>query len=274
MSTTPNLFTPQNNNESEDPTLINNLFEVLNIDFNSFGDNVPGKPYMNRFKKAFCELVYNNYTNTDYIIIDGLNTTERHFFYKNVSELGLKFTKYDYNRDYTPRTKVITVHFPRETHIPNHATYNGINRYTNIKPQIITYCNFVKDSLDTNLSSQLNIRSTHIPATIEQHLTYNAISFYCMYLPPLIIRGPPISREPSISHEPSISRVPSISRMPSLSRAPSIVRSRTINDNSSNNQHNSKIRLELSDIIFDIKDKITDIEFINIMQKLSQIKVS
>ena len=254
MPTAPHQFMPNNNN-SNDPFLINNLFDVLNINFNTFSDNVPGEPYMNRFKKAFCDLVVSNYTNTDYIAIDGLNNEERHFFYKNISELGLKFTKYDY--DYTPRTKVITVHFPRETKIPNFATYDGVNRYTNIKPQIIRYCDYVKNTLDTDLSSQLNIRSSHIPATIQQYLTYNAISYSSVLAarqnatigpttgPPPIVRGPHITR-----------------------------RTTFVDYGSNRNQHNSKIRLDLADLIFDIKDKITDSEFIDIMQKLSQIKTS
>ncbi len=251
MPTTPHQFM-SNNNDNNDynvPFLINNLFDVLNINFNTFSDNVPSEPYMNRFKKAFCDLVISNYTNTDYIVIDGLNNEERHFFYKNISELGLKFSKYNY--DYTPRTKVITVHFPRETKIPNFATYNGVNRYTNIKPQIIRYCDFVKNTLDTHLSSQLNIRSPHIPATIQQYLTYNAISFYSNTQRPPTLTPPPIVRGPHIT------------------------RGTTFVVNGSNrNQHNSKIRLDLADLIFDIKDKITDSEFIDIMQKISQIKTS
>ena len=256
LSRTTNMY-----NSLVDPYLIDDLFNTLGVNFDSFNDNLPIEPYFNRFKRSFSDYIfthYNNYTPSGYILIDGLNTEQRHFFYKNISELGLSFSKHQY--DYIPKTKIITVYLPSTVHIPNHATYNNINRYTNIKPEIINFCNNVLSTLDNNVSSQLNIRTAYIPVNIKQYLTYYAIYYHRSTINlSNTLTPPPIRRMNNIT-----------SSITNLSHS----RNSHNNPNNPPNNPNNRIRLELSDIIFDINHKITDSEFIDIMQKISQIKTS
>lgn len=262
------------------PNLIDNLFYALNINFNDFGDTIPSEPHFNRFQKLFSDIIIHASDHFSNILIDGLNIQQRNFFYKNISELGLTFTKILYNMDnYNTLTKIIMVHIPRDTKIHNYVrTRIHHSSEFNI---LITYVQNVINSFDITNEDRLIMEqnSDIIPVNIKEYLTFTAISFYCyrniinsantrtISSPPhaTSISSPPHTA-PISSPQPVIRRRSPLPRTTQPLQPNHIISTSTFN-------FNSRIRLELSDLIFDIKDKMTDYEFINIMQKIAEFRI-
>jgi len=262
------------------PNLIDNLFNALNINFNDFSDTIPSEPHFNRFQKLFSDIIIHasDHYHFSNILIDGLNIQQRNFFYKNISELGLTFTKILYNMDnYNTLTKIIMVHIPRDMKIHNYVkTRIHHSSEFNI---LVTYVQNVINSLDITDQDRLIMEqnSDTIPVNIKEYLTYTAIAFYCYRN---IINSANTRTISSPPHTIPITYPPHTT--PISSPQPAIRRSSPLPSTTqplqpihiiSNFNFNSRIRHQLSDLIFDIKDKMTDYEFINIMQKIAEFRI-
>jgi hypothetical protein len=202
-------------------------------------------------------IINNHIGRTDCVVITGLNSNQRHAFYKGLT-LDIPYSKNRINNDVCNINIHLTSTYSPLWTIPSFSEYN------------LTYC--ISDILDDPFAPEnfrtfyhdINIPNEHITTTSTNRIPVNLSQY---------IRFKRISRWYECKRR--ISQI-TASRTPLLTPENVIQGASALYNNRSRTTHSNKnrtVRLELSDMVFDIKDKITDSDFKSIMDKLQELIV-
>jgi hypothetical protein len=223
-------------------------------------------------------IINNHVGRADRVCIKGLDNYQRHKFYKGLS-LDIDFDK---QRLTTGETD-IRIHLTSGQQI-NHLwtipSYSDFNRKYNI-PEILddpsapenirTFyhrINIPTDAISTTSRVLLQV-------TLDEYIRFQKLSRWYFIMVNSMVRNPESRRRlPSLywispngftqrgGHQPQ--------RIAVQTPAPPVQTVTNVEERNRTRTSNRNIRLELSDMVFDIKDKISDQEFKIIMDKMSE----
>ena len=221
---------------------------------------------MSLLSKTICDIfnyeIINNPVNK-YVIFSSLTSQQRHKIYLTLSSFGFKFIKYT-NKDIGINIHAYCWLIPPRVSPQVRNSQHNANR---------------RESLDNIYAATFEINADNfgnLYTTMENFILFKKINNHVTYR----LTGEfgassyttPISPNPTIPNP----TIPNPTITPALFLINSL-RMPDDNNNNNNNNNNNKIstitekKIELSDMIFDIKDHITDMTFKTIMEKIAQI---